>query len=358
MALGVAGTTLLDELNRLANSGTYRAASAMVGEALAAKQWATVLSISTNLTDTVGILNAIQGTTSNNRLDFNGVCNAIAGTTQLPAAQALRAVDVVLSTPTIELIVVAGGGGSQNAGGGAGGLSYQAARSIATGTPYTVTIGAGGASSAVNGSTAAIGSNSIFDTITSNGGGFVNGSGLGQTGGSGGGSYAGNNPAGVATQGNTGGATGFGNNGGRGGNGTADGGGGGGAGAVGNAFQVNGSNNGGVGLEYWNQNNTATYYAGGGGGYNYGTATPGTGGLGGGGTGTSGGAIGSGTVNTGGGGGAAITRLASQSGGSGVVVLRYSSSYNAATSTTGSPTVNIAGGYRYYKFTGSGSITF
>jgi hypothetical protein len=30
----------------------------------------------------------------------------------------------------------------------------------------------------------------------------------------------------------------------------------------------------------------------------------------------------------------------------------------SATGTTGSPTVTVAGGYRVYKFTSSGSITF
>ncbi len=92
MALGEYGTTLLDELNRLANGGTYRAPGAMVGEALAARQWAVQRSVTTNLTDTVGVLNAIAGTTSENRLDFNGVCNALASTFQLPAAQALRGI--------------------------------------------------------------------------------------------------------------------------------------------------------------------------------------------------------------------------------------------------------------------------
>jgi hypothetical protein len=92
VALGTYGTTLLDELNRLANGGTYRAPGAMVGEALAAKQWAVQRSVSTNLTDTVGVLNAIAGRTGNSRLDYSGVCNLIAGTFQLPAAQALRGV--------------------------------------------------------------------------------------------------------------------------------------------------------------------------------------------------------------------------------------------------------------------------
>jgi len=68
VALGVAGTTLNDELNRLANGGTYRASSKMVGQALAARQWAVQRSVTTSLTDTVGVLNAIAGTTSANLL--------------------------------------------------------------------------------------------------------------------------------------------------------------------------------------------------------------------------------------------------------------------------------------------------
>ena len=92
MALGVYGTTLLAEMNRLANGGTYRTSAEMVDMALAARQWAVAREVSTELTDTVGVLNAIAGTSSDNRLDFNGVCNLIADTFQLPAAQALRAV--------------------------------------------------------------------------------------------------------------------------------------------------------------------------------------------------------------------------------------------------------------------------
>jgi hypothetical protein len=92
VTLGVYGTTLLAEMNRLANGGTYRTSAEIVDMALAARQWAVAREVSTELTDTVGVLNAIAGTSNDNRLDYNGVCNLIAGTFQLPAAQALRAV--------------------------------------------------------------------------------------------------------------------------------------------------------------------------------------------------------------------------------------------------------------------------
>jgi hypothetical protein len=70
-------------------------------------------------------------------------------------------------------------------------------------------------------------------------------------------------------------------------------------------------------------------------------------------------------VNTGGGGGGAgstggtgSNQLGGGAGGSGIVIIRYPTSFIAATSTTGSPTITVAGGYRVYKFNGSGSITF
>jgi hypothetical protein len=70
-----------------------------------------------------------------------------------------------------------------------------------------------------------------------------------------------------------------------------------------------------------------------------------------------------GTVNTGGGGGGglgsgAFVKYNGSAGGSGIVIIRYSAGYKAATSTTGSPTITITGGYRIYKWTSSGSITF
>jgi hypothetical protein len=41
-----------------------------------------------------------------------------------------------------------------------------------------------------------------------------------------------------------------------------------------------------------------------------------------------------------------------------LVILRYSDTIPAATATTGSPEITVTGGYRIYKFTTSGSITF
>lgn len=60
MTLGTYGTTLLAEMNRLANGGTYRTSAQMVDMALAARQWATQRSVVTNITDTVGVLNEID----------------------------------------------------------------------------------------------------------------------------------------------------------------------------------------------------------------------------------------------------------------------------------------------------------
>jgi hypothetical protein len=58
-------------------------------------------------------------------------------------------------------------------------------------------------------------------------------------------------------------------------------------------------------------------------------------------------------VNTGSGGGSA-----SGAGGSGIVIIRYADTFAEASSTTGSPTVTVTGGYRIYQWTGSGSVTF
>ena len=121
---------------------------------------------------------------------------------------------------------------------------------------------------------------------------------------------------------------------------------------------------GGAGLPNSISGSSVTYAGGGGGGcYVAGTSVPGAGGSGGGGNGGvfTGGAGFPGTANTGGGGGGATPTASSTlggAGGSGIVIIRYSDIYTPASSTTGSPNITTSGGYRVYKWTSSGSITF
>lgn len=95
MPLGIYGSTLNDELNRLANGGTYPARQDYEDQAGAAQAWAAANSVSLgSVTDLVGVLNLINGVTDRSQwLDIAGVCNAIAGTTGLEPAAALRQVE-------------------------------------------------------------------------------------------------------------------------------------------------------------------------------------------------------------------------------------------------------------------------
>jgi hypothetical protein len=245
-------------------------------------------------------------------------------------------------------LVVAGGGGSQNSsssdasgGGGAGGFRegrnnpitpYTASPLVTTALTATVasfpiTVGAGG-------SGLTKGSDSIFSTITSAGGGsgFVDNSPASipasgsvpattGTGGSGGSQrnavgFAGNTPPVSPPQGNNGG----------------DGllvnyaplnyfaGGGGGATAVGQDASPSGSGDGGAGATTHITGSPVAYAGGGGGSLSpvrpSGPTQPTTGGTGGGGNNCQ-----SGTANTGGGSGG--TRCADGGGGSGIVIIRY-----------------------------------
>jgi hypothetical protein len=105
-----------------------------------------------------------------------------------------------------------------------------------------------------------------------------------------------------------------------------------------------------------------TYAAGGGGGVSTGgTAGSGVSGV------SGNGAVGNvqggdAPSNLGGGGGGTgnggVFTARGGNGGSGIVIIRYADSYAAATSTTGSPTITVSGGYRIYQWTGNGSITF
>ena len=94
MSYGDFGSTLNDELNRLANGGTYPARSVYLDQAGAAQAWAAAKSVSLGkVTDLVGVVNYIGGiTTRTDMLDIAGICNKIAGTTGLEPAAALREV--------------------------------------------------------------------------------------------------------------------------------------------------------------------------------------------------------------------------------------------------------------------------
>jgi len=240
----------------------------------------------------------------------------------------------VTTSVSVEYLVVAGGGGGgggRGGGGGAGGLLFSTAYSVVN-QSYTVTIGAGGAGSTVQG---ANGNSSSFGTINATGGGGGGSStSTGSNGGSGGGGgddsggprAGGTGISGQGFAGGTSNPTGS----------RESGGGGGGAGAVGgNGVAGTGGNGGDGGIGLQNSiSGSAVYYAGGGGGSSgYGTgALKGTGGLGGGGDGSqhssnTGSDAVSGTLNTGGGGGGGTyndsTRTTGASGGSGIVIIRY-----------------------------------
>lgn len=276
----------------------------------------------------------------------------------------------VVSSIGATYLVVAGGGsggtGYYGGGGGAGGLLTGSAI-LSPGIAYTITIGGGGTGTTTSTVKGGNGSNSVLSgsgitTVTTYGGGgggsrngdTAGGAAEGADGGSGGGAsfpssvggkgvYPGSTYLDQARQGYDGAAAAT--------YGSEYGNGGGGAGQVGHDAATFGNRNGGNGVQS-SITGTATYYGGGGGG-GYGSHSGGSGGGGAGGTSQS-----AGTANTGGGGGGAYgPSVAGSSGGSGVVIISYPDSTPNATSTTGSPTVTVTGGYRIYTFTGSGTIT-
>jgi hypothetical protein len=216
------------------------------------------------------------------------------------------------SGATVEALVVAGGGGGgmyAGGGGGAGGVLYNATKSIAV-TAYTVTVGSGGSPATNNQTQGTSGNNSVFDTLTSIGGGAGGVQGKNPLNGGSGGGMAYDNTTqstGTAGQGNNGGIW----------NAPRGGGGGGGKGAVGGLGSVGEvAGNGGIGQQY-SVNGTPTYFGGGGAGG--GSGDSGIGGVGGGGNSNT-----AGTPNTGGGGGGGyLTHGQAKAGGSGIVIISY-----------------------------------
>lgn len=91
MATGTDGSTFVDELNRLANGGTYPDPDDYLEEQGAANAYAG--------TSGLGVLAALNLEASGTRTPdqykgLNAVCNELAGTTGLEAIPALRSIDI------------------------------------------------------------------------------------------------------------------------------------------------------------------------------------------------------------------------------------------------------------------------
>ena len=242
-------------------------------------------------------------------------------------------VNTIPSLSAEYLIVAGGGGGGGQTGGGGGAGGMRTGTSTLSATSYSITVGAGGTKAPAQSSPprAGSGTNSVFNSITSIGGGgggsyqgnSINSQSTGANGGSGGGGAALDSsgaPGGSGTsgQGNNGGA-------GRSPSGDYDGGGGGGASQAG--FSGNNDSHGGNGSASSISGSSVTY-AGGGGGCGQGSNPPGNGGSGGGGAGSNDVQSGvAGTANKGGGGGGSRdyggVGGGAGNGGSGVVIVRY-----------------------------------
>jgi hypothetical protein len=327
-------------------------------------------------------LGAIRENTTTNKVE---VCTNNSGT---PAWKTLKEAPAPLAL-TVDYLLVAGGGGgggsrwnsggASGGGGGAGEYLYTQAVSLSAGIAYSVTVGDGGvASQSVSPYAAGQGGDSVFDTITVNGGG---------RGGSGNGI-----PYGTETQGGIGGSGGGGaaapssytpEAGGissktGGGQGTAGGaftsrntrwgsGGGGGALTSGSDGTSSTGGNGGNGRSNTITGTNTTYAGGGGGGtFNGGSTYAGPGGTGGGGSAT---AIngGNATNNTGGGAGGGSYGSSTYGeggiGGSGVVILKYPDVYQITFTAGANPAFqsgNSAVGTDTVTtiIAGSGTITF
>ena len=222
----------------------------------------------------------------------------------------------------------ASGSGKGGAGGGAGQLLT--GTSSVTAQSYSITVGSGGDAQTSQDTNGNDGNSSVFNSITSlGGGGGASGS---STAGSNGGSGGGGSSSGATNgAGGSGQATG-GNNGGAGGSDNATWRGSGGGGGSGSAGSVPVSGTGGAGGSGTSSSitGTATFYSAGGGGH-IGGGTGGTGGSSIGGNGGAGGASGTDATGYGSGGGGAggsASAIVSGAGSNGVVIIRFLTSGN------------------------------
>lgn len=89
MATGRPGSTLVEELNRLANGGVLPPLTEWLDDEGAANKLAGTSGLAAT-----GACNIYAGLTIDKWQDLQGACNAIAGTVGLGAAAALRTVDM------------------------------------------------------------------------------------------------------------------------------------------------------------------------------------------------------------------------------------------------------------------------
>ena len=285
---------------------------------------------------------------------------------------------------SVEYLVVAGGGGgpggNNRAGGGGGAGGYrcsvtgetsgggapaEAAMFATVGSVYTLTCGAGGTGGSAtfpNSNPGTNGSQSVFSTIVSLGGGLGQGTtGSAGTGGSGGGGNA-VGFDGIGTNGGLG-TTNQGTNGRQGWSSTTSGndqssGGGGGAGGQGSLPTITTAGSGGAGVASSITGTSVTRGGGGGGTRRYGSG--GAGGAGGGGAGAVDATPGSGVANTGSGGGATSSEATNRtggSGGSGVIILKYPAVYTALFSAGVSATTTTVGGFKVSSVTATSTTS-
>jgi len=386
-------------VNTTSGSITVTLPAGVVGEEIILQDYAGTFDTN-KITITANGSEKIQGGTANKICNTE---NALVRLVYQDAIQGWTGDNIASESAVVNYLVIAGGGGGpsgyQAGGGGAGGYraSYNNEASggggssensidVNIGTSYTVTVGAGGAggpalNAITSGSYPGNGSNSVFATVTSIGGGagasYWNGTGnnndgdggnKGRDGGSGGGT-------GLRQMNALAGGSGTTNQGYAGGGIDAvyqspyGGGGGGGAGAVGTTITSSTLlGHGGNGVSSTITGSAVTRAGGGGGGCYDGTNIA-NGGSGGGGAGgklrisasnTTATAATAGSVNTGGGaGGEGINNTAGKAGGSGIVILRYP---NTRTITIGSGltgTTATVGSDKVTTFTeGTGNIQF
>ncbi len=269
-------------------------------------------------------------------------------------------------TPSIDILVVGGGGSASKAyafygAGGGGGAVHGGSYTVTAGVAIAIVVGAGGASNSYSGTSISSynglsGSTSSFGTSISVNGGA---GGLGVTTAAVGGSSGSKIVGATTTPGFSGGALS-----------PMDylgtisyrpSGGGGGAGGIGAAGTPVGPGRGGPGV-LSDISGVTRYYGGGGNGYApvlsnmpYVIAeAP----LGGGGYSNSSNALVASEINTGGGGGGTTSGITSGAGSSGVVFLRYPVAYPVPAFISGGVTSSIENGYRIYRWTSSGVVTF